>query len=78
MVGTLYVGQKEDLNGCVHAMLDRLASQEYLRNGDAMTTLPNWQVNCGYPQGLGWGPKRTLQYEPDMCTTQYRLQLPTP
>ncbi len=46
---TLYVGQKEDLKGCVHAMLDRLASHKYFRNCVAMTTLPNWQVNCGYP-----------------------------
>jgi hypothetical protein len=49
VVATLYVGQKEDLKGCVHARLDRLASQEYLKNGAAMTALPNWQVNFGYP-----------------------------
>jgi hypothetical protein len=43
------MGQKEDIKGCAHARLDRLASQEYLINCVAMTALPNWQVNCGYP-----------------------------
>jgi hypothetical protein len=41
VVATLYVGQKEDITGCVHARLDMPVIQEYLRNCDAMTALPN-------------------------------------
>ena len=49
VVTTPYVGQQEDIKGCAHARLGRLEVQMELRNCDVKATLPNWQVNCGYP-----------------------------
>ena len=49
VVTTPYVRQQEDLQGCVHARSGRLDVQMELRKCDAKATLPNWQVNCGYP-----------------------------